>query len=167
MRPAPISRVALVAGTVTALVATGCARPSSDEPPKVHYGEDPCSECRMIVSEERFATAVVAELDGLMETHAFDDVGCQLRWEASRDHGVVRARWVHDHATGEWLRAEEAHFVHGADIRSPMGSGVLARATHADAATEAERRGGVVMTWTELQAGAGGLTTPPLPAGSP
>ena len=42
------------------------------EPPEVHYGEDVCDACNMIISEPRFAAAYYTE-DGAVRR--FDDIG--------------------------------------------------------------------------------------------
>jgi copper chaperone NosL len=157
--------VAIALAAFAGLSTAGCDRLPLDEPPELHYGEDPCAQCRMIVSEERFATAVVAERDGRLEVFPFDDVSCQLRWEESTS-AEVRARWVHDHGTGAWLPAADAFYVRSTSIRSPMGSGVLARSSRSGAEEEAGRRNGDVLTWTELRAGRSGLTAPPPKGGA-
>ena len=48
-----------------AVAGAGCADRSADGPPVVHYGQDVCAACNMIVSEERFAAALVVKTDGL------------------------------------------------------------------------------------------------------
>ena len=57
VRPAAV----LAAGLI---LASGCGRRSDTGPPELHYGQDVCAACNMIVSEERFAAAVVARIDG-------------------------------------------------------------------------------------------------------
>ena len=51
--------------TITILLvlflAACTARASQPTPPKIHYGEDICTDCGMIISEPRFASAYAVE----------------------------------------------------------------------------------------------------------
>ncbi len=41
-----------------ALLAAGCAQGTAEiKPPEIRYGEDVCVECKMIISDPRFAAA--------------------------------------------------------------------------------------------------------------
>ena len=42
------------------------------QPPEIHYGEDVCDACGMLISEAKFAAASVDQ-DGT--AHKFDDIG--------------------------------------------------------------------------------------------
>ena len=145
-----------------ALLLAGCAGGPDDGPPTIHFGQDVCARCSMIVSEAAFASAVVTESDGRREALAFDDVGCLFDWEAEAVVPPV-ARWVRSHDGAGWLKAESAWFARSAEIRSPMGSGVAAFGTKAAAERLAVERTGTVLDWNGLRAtaGAGGLLAPP------
>lgn len=130
--------------------AGACARGPSDGPPVVHFGEDACAACTMIVSEQRFAAAIVPD-DGRGDPLPFDDIGCLFAWEARNPDAPVRARWVHDHGGSEWVHAETAWYVRSPELRSPMGSGVAARAEEAGARELRDERGGDVLDWDALR----------------
>jgi copper chaperone NosL len=121
----------------------------------------------MIVSEERFAAAVVVEADGRTESHVFDDVGCLFMWEAGGGaDAAVLTRWVHDYNGGGWAPAESAWYVKSAEIRSPMGSGVASCAAQEEAERLSRLRDGTVLDWGALRelARSEGLVAPPPPA---
>lgn len=81
----------------------------------------------MIINDERFASAVIATDErGGATPLLFDDVGDQIRYEASRPELEILARWVHDHGTNRWLRAETAHYVRSPRLHTPMASGIAA-----------------------------------------
>ena len=159
------SAVSLAPLAVVLLLGPGaCDRGGKVEPPTVHYGEDVCARCNMIVSEERFATAYVADPgDGAIEPFVFDDIGCMFAHEKKNAGASVRGRWVHDAGDLRWIEAATAHFVRSPEIRSPMGSGILAWATRESADASAGREKGEVLDYPELQAvdRDSGLLTPP------
>ena len=122
-------------------------------PPEVAWGEEECARCRMIVSEERHAAAVWTP-EG--ESRAFDDPGDLVAWLAETGE-EPRSAWVHDHASGGWIRAETAWYVRADAGATPMGSGLLPFADRG--AAEARAGGRPVVGWTELRAAAGPETT--------
>jgi copper chaperone NosL len=128
--------------------AAACARSEKLAPPVVRYGEDVCSACGMIVSEEPHAAAAAVDPgDGRAETRIYDDIGCMVR-----DGGAARflARWVHDLEDARWIAADSAAFVSNERLQTPMGSGVAAFATRARADDYAAREGGIATNWQEL-----------------
>lgn len=140
------------------LLALGLTACGGDDgagrPPEIVYGRDVCTECGMIISEERFAAAY--EVEG--EDKAFDDVGDMLAHGLRQGElGSETAAWVHDHDTSEWLDAATAWFVHDADIVTPMGHGIAAFSTRERATSFATEFGGEVMTWDDLLLTAGSM----------
>ena len=117
MRP-----INVVAWLIAAGVLAGCQPTGANRPPTVRFGEEACAECRMIISDERFAAAVVTATG---EAFKFDDIGCVIEHETDQIRPDV-AYWVRDFRSREWLNAREATFVHSASIASPMGFGLAA-----------------------------------------
>ncbi len=164
-----LSRVA--AGALTLLA--GCGGEPSGGPPEIQYGLEECDYCRMIISQEKSAAAIVDEAGAATP---FDDLGCLLDY--LRDHRSVRPPlgapsagpppgessvgpppgelatatkvWVHDHADVGWIAAEPAWFVRDPRGLTPMGSGLRAFAMRPDAEAFAGDRGWQVMAWPEL-----------------
>src|SRR5690606_1291959 len=56
-----------------ALALLGCRAADPDAPPSIAYGESPCAECGMIISDDRFGVATVVEGPRGPETLLFDD----------------------------------------------------------------------------------------------
>lgn len=145
------------------LLAAGCQRGGSLEPPEIHYGQDLCAGCSMIISEERFACAYLTENPETgYESYAFDDIGCLFQRVEEGGHRPV-AWYVKDYEGAGWIDARTAHFVRSAEIRSPMGSGVAATATADGAGELGERFGAEVITFERLRelASEEGLLRPP------
>ena len=94
-----------------AVLVLACENPSRATEPV--WGKQTCAYCSMILSEPRFA-AQLTTASG--EHFFFDDPGCMAEW--AREHGRVRAMWVHQ--DGAWVDAKTAHFGRAA---SPMDYG--------------------------------------------
>ena len=77
----------------------------TEKPPKIIYGQDVCDRCGMIVNEENFAAAYWTKTG---EARRFDDIGGMLAY-MNEESEEVASYWVHDFASGEWIRAEEAN----------------------------------------------------------
>jgi copper chaperone NosL len=115
-------RINATAWLIAAGLLAGCQRIDTG-PPTVRFGEEACAGCRMIISDERFAAAVVtADGDALK----FDDIGCLIEHEADQVRPDA-AYWVRDSRSREWLDARQAVFVHSPSVASPMGFGLAAR----------------------------------------
>lgn len=104
------------------LLVSGCVKNEAGRiPPTIRYGEDLCAECRMIISEPKFAAALH---DG-REWKKFDDIGCL---EIYQDKGWMRGTaWVHDYTTETWIEKDAAIILVSDEIRTPMGYGKIAK----------------------------------------
>lgn len=122
----------------------------SDGPPKADYGNSVCVECSMILSDERFAAATVVEGPRGPAALLFDDYNCQIIHERTNPGLVVLDRWAHDHGTREWVRTDQAYFVHSPRLRTPMASNAAAFAAEPDAVSAAAELGGVVLRYADL-----------------
>jgi copper chaperone NosL len=134
MRTPPAVLVLLVAAG--ALCGCRRERPWPPSPVTIHFGEDACAECKMIISDERHAAELQTRTD---EPLLFDDLGCLLKRAASMspDPSGVFART----ADGKWLDGRQAWVVHSREISSPMGYGLATFATRESAEAEALRHG--------------------------
>jgi copper chaperone NosL len=135
---------------VVLLLATGCDRgPQEIAAPTLHFGQDVCAECSMIVTDERFAGAIGLRRDGEVVHLPFDDIGEMLEYDPPPAEAI---RWfATDARTREWLDAEQAHFLRSDDLRTPMGTGVGAYGTR-EAAEEAQAEyGGEILDFTALR----------------
>jgi len=139
-------------GTVVAGAAAGgyLALPAEEAAagdPRIRYGAEPCVQCGMIISDERFAAAWRAGRD---ERH-FDDIGCMIaNFRKHHPAGEV-AYFVRDFGGAAWLNAAAATFVSAPGLKSPMGYDIAAFATR-EAAQQvmANRSGTNQETWAAL-----------------
>ena len=128
------------------LLSVGCQAPRADQPPQIRYGEEPCAFCGMLISEERFAAALITATG---ETKTFDDIGCLLRDLTKRDQSAVHV-WVHDYSSGRWLEAPRAVFVRSREVPTPMGGGLFAFSTQEAAEQFARNVHGTVVRFDQL-----------------
>lgn len=140
---------------VTACTSTANAEPT---PPTIHYGEDVCEFCNMIISEERYASGYITS-DG--QQHIFDDIGDMFQAQVINQHKVI-AFFVHNYQDNRWIRAEKATFVQGRGIRTPMASGIVAFESPEQAAVFADEMKGHIMNFSQVSAYYEGN---PMPAG--
>ena len=144
------------------IALTACSSSSAEvQPPEIHYSEDVCDACGMLISDAKFTAAAVEE-DGT--ARKFDDIGDLVDYYADHADAKVKACFVHDYPSEQWLRAEIASFIVSPQIQTPMAHGIAAYADRAAAEAAAQKYGVKVMTFDELrQMPLGGLSRGHMP----
>jgi copper chaperone NosL len=106
------------------LLVIAC-KPKSDteSPPEIVLGQDLCDQCGMIISEARFAAGTLLT-NG--EYRKFDDIQEMLVYHMEHPADQVKAWFVHDYDSEDWIRGEEAFFVRSQQIKTPMDGGIVA-----------------------------------------
>jgi copper chaperone NosL len=139
----------LVILSLISLALVACAQGQTTiQPPAIHYGEDLCAECNMIISDPRFACGYLHEISpGRYASLIFDDIGDML---ASHPEQQIVAWYVHDYTTEEWLDATQAFYVISSEIPTPMAHGIAAHATAAAAQQMATATHGQMVDWAAL-----------------
>lgn len=130
----------------------GCRAASDDGPPTLRLGRDQCSECGMIINEDRCSCASRISTPKGTDVALFDDIGCLLEHERQNPETQVLHRFVHDHATKEWVNADQAAFLWAEAIRTPMGSGIVAFSTRDGATVAAKEHPGEIYDFSGLVA---------------
>jgi len=107
-----------------------CGAAGPPPPAKLDTGNEQCRFCRMVVSDPRRASQIVAPSE---EPLFFDDIGCLRDYlEGSPSLPAGATAYVADHRTKEWIRAGDALYTRNPSVETPMGSGLLA---YSDAAS--------------------------------
>ena len=101
-------------------VFAGCA--SKEVKPVELFPEDACSNCRMAVSDHRFASEIINDES---EVFKFDDIGCMLTFKGKHSPMGIAAIFLQDYEKREWITYESAVIVE-TDVDTPMGSGKVA-----------------------------------------
>jgi copper chaperone NosL len=105
-----------VAFVLAVAAGAGCA--PADGPQPIVYDREPCSHCRMLISEARFA-AQLETSEG--EVQSFDDPGCLLAALAERKP-ELGTLWFHHVREDRWLAGDQVAFEETG--HSPMGYGL-------------------------------------------
>jgi nitrous oxide reductase accessory protein NosL len=113
-------------GLLLAVSLPACDRQPDLSPPQLAYGQVECNNCRMIVSEERFAAAAVVVAGDEVRKLAFDDIGCLLTYLQAPPHDAQVIPYVHDYETTKWIKAADAVFLRSEKLRTPMASHLVA-----------------------------------------
>ena len=139
---------------IVVLVLGACvSRSGAPKPPDIHYGEDMCTDCGMIINEPRFASAYAHDTgDGRFESFIFDDIGDMLAHMQKNQTLKPVGFWVHDYDSEEWIDAAAAFYVVSDQIKTPMNHGVVAFSTQ-DAAEKlaGSLEGAKVLDWGKLR----------------
>jgi copper chaperone NosL len=133
-----------ISATLLLTLLTAC-RSHSPQPVEIE-ASDMCSRCRMAISQRQFAAEI---LDAGDDAAKFDDIGCMLRYLASRENKHAAVFGV-DFRTRQWVDANEAFFVRGSKVATPMNGGILTFRQRADAEAAARQYGGSVLPFGQL-----------------
>jgi copper chaperone NosL len=144
-----VSRWLVLVALAMAAVLSACAGDAEPVAPSIAYGRDLCEACNMLIDEARFAAATL-EIGG--KTHKFDSIDEMIVFHMDRPNLQIRAWFVHDYGTQNWIRAEKAYFVQSPEIRAPMGKGIAAFGERAAADAFAAGLKASVMSWDETRA---------------
>ncbi|HEY4658180.1 MAG TPA: nitrous oxide reductase accessory protein NosL [Gemmatimonadaceae bacterium] len=126
---------------------TGCAVAG---PEPIALNEDACDYCRMTIADARFGGEAVTRKG---RAHKFDSIECLAGWARAAKPGTVRALYVLDaQHPGTFVRVEQAGFLEGGLLKSPMGRSLVAFASPTAAEERRARLGGRVLTWADLLA---------------
>jgi copper chaperone NosL len=99
---------------------------------------DACAQCRMTVSDVRFAGQIVAPGE---EPRFFDDLGCLQQFLRSGNVPEGATAYVADHRTRSWVLAARAVYVRNDHVKTPMASHLLAYADAASRDADPDGRG--------------------------
>ncbi len=128
-----------VAGAA-ALLFTAC---SESGPKEIATGKDQCENCKMTITEAKYATQLVTEKG---RNYKFDDISCMDDYTTSNtDVAQNSDEYVADFPTGTFFDRSTATLVQGGSIKSPMGGNTQAYKDKAAAEKAAAELGATVI----------------------
>ena len=126
----------------------------SQEPVEIHYASDECAHCKMMITDDQFASQIVTDKGKALE--------CMAVYHRENKKELENARlWVSNYnEPGTWLDAFEAQYVKSEVVKSPMGESLLAFPDETAAKEHVEERPGRLLLWdqvsqTEMKKGMG------------
>lgn len=120
-------------------------------PRDIRIGEQECDHCRMMISDERFASQLITSQG---RQYAFDAIECMV---AFTDYGDgrdldVQGKWVPDfNQKDTWLHAGEAVYLQSDGLRSPMALNLSAYGTKEEVQEQQLQLEGRILQWHELR----------------
>ena len=110
--------------SIILLILASCDSDKVIKPVDIHYGQDICERCKMIISEERFSSQMILK-NG--EVYNFDDIGGMITYVSeNKINPETAVIYVKDFNTKKWLTSDEAVFISLENINSPMNFGLIA-----------------------------------------
>lgn len=139
--------VTLAVALAVALLLQAC----SPSPQPIHFGQEECSHCSMIISEEPFASQLLTETG---RHYNFDAIECLAAYveggEVDEDH--IHSLLVPDfNRPDEWLDAREAVILKSENLQSPMGLNYSAYAGDEQAREHKQGYGGELLDWMQVR----------------
>ena len=137
--------IKIIAALGFLILATAC----SQEPAVIHYGSDECAHCKMMITDEQFASQIVTDKGKALKFDAIECMAVYQRENADELQGAIR--YVSDYnQPGNWLKAKEAQFVKSEVVNSPMGESLLAFPSQEEAKKHITERPGQLLGWSEV-----------------
>jgi copper chaperone NosL len=137
--------------TPLTLVALALCLAACQEPPAKPVDireQDACARCRMPISDLRYAAELI---DKAGAPHKFDEIGCMVNYvKLKHPKRDFRASFVMDYDKKQWLKSEDAFFVHSEQIRTPMSGGIVAFSEKGRADTVASQYQAQVLKFDDL-----------------
>lgn len=100
------------------------------EPEAIDPDNDVCDVCAMAVADDEHATQIILQNERSLK---FDDLGCLYQWLDENGEDDVGAKFVRDFHTEDWILIEDATYVFGEEIETPMAYGIISFKDEADA----------------------------------
>lgn len=102
------------------IMLAGCS--TSELQPVELFPEDECANCRMSVSDPKFASEIISQQG---EIYKFDDLSCLDKFRRNHTEVNIAAMFVKDFETTQWLPYEKSIVIQ-TGVETPMGSGRIA-----------------------------------------
>jgi copper chaperone NosL len=147
-----VSKNNLLIMLIISLALGACGDGGNPVPVEIYPEEDVCQTCRMLITDQRFAAECVMKKG---RAKKFDDPICLIRYfDLAKTLGLakredVRAYYVKDYDTKEWVDAKEAHYVK-ANVVTVMGYGVVSFEKRERAVQFAEEYKGTLLKFDDL-----------------
>ncbi|TVQ01881.1 MAG: hypothetical protein EA359_13045 [Balneolaceae bacterium] len=120
------------------------------KPQTIHFGSDQCDYCRMMITEQEFASQAV---NNQGRAFKFDSVECMAAYDLTAENrDNIHSMWVPNFLNrDEWLEADSAAFLHSETLRSPMGLFLSAYADRASATPILQEYGGEIVDYNRVR----------------
>ncbi len=132
----------IIKSLIVAIAMLALAACSKSGPTEISTGKDQCENCKMTITEAKYATQLVTEKG---RNYKFDDIKCMQDYATSNTDASKNAKtYVADFPSGQFFDSSTATFISGGSIKSPMGGNMQAYKDKAAAEKAAGELGATV-----------------------
>lgn len=131
---------------VSTIVFSAC---SHSGPEAINLNKDDCDNCKMSISDKRFACELVTEKG---RAYKFDDISCMMSYKNENSAKMSNAKfYINDYMEPNNLSLSETLvFVEGENVSSPMGGNIAAFTNKDSANVYNNRWGAKVTSWQTI-----------------
>lgn len=121
---------------------------SPDGPEPIILNKDNCAHCKMTISEAHFAAELITTKGRVFK---FDDITCMIAYKQENPDKTVKNHYVHYYpGNNELIPAENASYISGGTLRSPMAGNIAAFKSKTEANEYLEKTKAEKTDWTTL-----------------
>lgn len=121
---------------------------TSDKAQPVQINQDQCTACRMTIVDSKFDTQIITDRKRCLK---FDDLSCLIRYTKENEEVKIRKIYVSDYLNeDQFIEAQNAFYIKGGEIKSPMGADIAAFKTRQEAESAAKQLTAEVVSWEEI-----------------
>ena len=118
------------------------------EPVPIEYGQDQCSACKMIISDQRFGAELVTKKGKVFK---FDAIECLVPEVLKNGTDHYQYIMVTDYySPGQLMDVSHSAFLISPAVPSPMGGNLSAYATQELAFERRDKNNGEIYNWNDL-----------------
>lgn len=121
---------------------------SPDGPEPIELNKDNCAHCKMTISEGHFAAELITTKG---RVYKFDDITCMAAFKQENGDKEVKNHYVHYYlGNNELIPAENAFYISGGTLRSPMAGNIAAFKTETEANEYLEKTNAEKTDWATI-----------------
>jgi len=120
----------------------------SEGPKEIRLNKDNCHLCKMTITDAHFGTEIITKKGKVFK---FDDISCMKKFKEDNPLTEIKAHYVHNFlSNNELIPAENAFYLEGGSLHSPMGGNIAAFKTTKEAEENQATFGAVKTTWQQI-----------------
>lgn len=136
--------IILIMGLTAGLLSCG----KTNTPKPIVVNQDVCVLCKMTIVDQKFATQLVSDKG---KSYVFDDFSCMRKFVEEHKNITFAKMYVPNYLDeNEFLECENAFFIKGGEVRSPMMGNIAAFKTLGEAEEYAEKINAEIVSWESL-----------------
>lgn len=120
----------------------------NSEPEPIEFGKDNCEFCKMTIMDKKFGAELINPKGKALK---FDAIECMVAYnKVNEDFKPEKYLAVNYETTVELIDAEQAFFLQGENVHSPMGGNIAAFSTRQAAEKFQQQLQGEILLWNKV-----------------